>query len=355
MALMGKEVDLLSEKQLGKVLIIQTAFIGDVILGTPIIEKIRKHYPQAQIDFLLRKGNESLLEDHPYIHELLIWDKKASKYKDLIRVLGIIRKNRYDLVINLQRFGSTGLLTALSKAKRTIGFDKNPFSFLFSHKVPHKIGEGVHEVERNLQLISKITDTGFIIPKLYPTAHDFEITNKHKNSSYICIAPTSVWFTKQFPIEKWIELINTIPPNVRIYLLGAPSDAKACEKIKLSTMHPDVVNLAGQLTLLQSAALMKDAILNYVNDSAPLHLASAVNANTCAVFCSTVPAFGFYPLSSFSEIVEITTPLACRPCGLHGYKACPLGHFNCAHKINNDQLLTVLNKVMRKKSIADND
>lgn len=347
--------DLLSKKQLGKVLIIQTAFIGDVILSTPIIEKIRQNYPQAQIDFLLRKGNESLLIGHPYIHEMFVWDKKSGKFKDLIRILGLIRKNRYDVVINLQRFGSTGLLTALSKAKHTIGFDKNPFSFLFSHKVPHKIGEGMHEVERNLQLIRKITDTEFIPPKLYPTAKDYEAVEEYKTSSYICIAPTSVWFTKQFPIEKWIELIDAIPMKQRIYLLGAPSDAEACETIKTGTAHPNVINLAGKLTLLQSAALMKEAVLNYVNDSAPLHLASAINANTCAVFCSTVPAFGFYPLASFSEVVEIAIPLSCRPCGLHGYKACPLGHFNCAHKINNSQLLAVLNKAMHERSLANND
>src|SRR5690554_820143 len=115
---MRNKGDLSSNEQLGKILIIQTAFIGDVILSTPIIEKIRQYYPNAQIDFLLRKGNEALLVDHPYIHELLIWDKKAGKYKDLIRILGIIRKNRYDLVVNLQRFGSTGLLTAMSKAKQ---------------------------------------------------------------------------------------------------------------------------------------------------------------------------------------------------------------------------------------------
>jgi heptosyltransferase-2 len=75
---------------------------------------------------------------------------------------------------------------------------------------------------------------------------------------------------------------------------------------------------------------MKGAIMNYVNDSAPLHFASAVNAPVTAVFCSTVPAFGFGPLSDVSFVVETDIPLSCRPCGLHGYKACPLGHFNCS-------------------------
>jgi heptosyltransferase-2 len=83
--------------------------------------------------------------------------------------------------------------------------------------------------------------------------------------------------------------------------------------------------------------------MNYVNDSAPMHFASAVNAPVTAVYCSTVPGFGFGPLSDNRHLVETPEPLDCRPCGLHGYKACPLGHFNCAHKIQDQQLLQTLN------------
>lgn len=121
-----------------KCLIIQTAFIGDVILATPLIEKIHRFYPDAEIDFLLRKGNESLLHAHPYLREVLIWDKKKDKYKGLMRILGTIRRNRYDQVINCQRFAASGLLTAFSGARQTVGFDKNPFSLLFSKRVPHR-------------------------------------------------------------------------------------------------------------------------------------------------------------------------------------------------------------------------
>jgi len=87
---------------------------------------------------------------------------------------------------------------------------------------------------------------------------------------------------------------------------------------------------------------MKDARMNYVNDSAPMHFASSVNAAVTAVYCSTVPYFGFGPVSDNSHIVETLLPLACRPCGLHGRKACPLGHFNCAHSIREEQLLQTL-------------
>src|SRR5690606_10613069 len=144
---------------------------------------------------------------------------------------------------------------------------------------------------------------------------------------YICFAPSSEWFTKPFLAEKLVEFINKVAFEGTIELLGAASDIAACDAIKATSKHTKVVNLSGMLSLLESAALMQDAVLSYVNDSAPLHLASAVNAKTCAIFCSTVPAFGFYPLADFSEIVELSTPLSCRPCGLHGYKACPLEHF----------------------------
>jgi heptosyltransferase II len=83
---------------------------------------------------------------------------------------------------------------------------------------------------------------------------------------------------------------------------------------------------------------MQDAVMNYSNDSAPLHLGSSVNAPSTAIFCSTIPAFGFGPLSYNSAVIETTVKLACRPCGLHGYKACPKGHFKCAETITATQL-----------------
>jgi heptosyltransferase-2 len=91
-----------------------------------------------------------------------------------------------------------------------------------------------------------------------------------------------------------------------------------------------VENLAGTLSFLQSAALMAGAEMNYVNDSAPLHMASAMNAPTTAVFCSTVGSFGFTPLADVQRVVETNHSLPCRPCGLHGHQACPQGHFRCA-------------------------
>jgi ADP-heptose:LPS heptosyltransferase len=320
---------------LQKILIIQTAFIGDVVLATGIVEKLHQYYPDARIDFLLRKGNEGLLVGHPFINRVLVWDKKGRKYADLWRILKEIRSEKYDLVVNLQRFASSGLLTGLSGTKKKYGFDKNPFSFLFTRTFPHVIGKKgdqhySHEIDRNHELIREYTENVASKPKLYPAKEDYDFVNVYKVNPYITIAPASVWFTKQYPKEKWVELIHTVPSNIMIYLTGGKGDITLCEDIKKESGGQNIEVLAGKLSFLQTAALMKDAVMNYTNDSAPMHFASAMDAPVTAVYCSTIPEFGFGPLSSKSNIAQISYDLECRPCGLHGYKACPRGHFKCA-------------------------
>lgn len=320
-----------------RILIIQTAFIGDVILATPLIEKLKRFYPDADIDFLLRKGNESLLKNHPKLNKVLIWDKKKAKYNALLKLSRQIRKNDYDVLVNLQRFASSGFLTTSSNAKMKIGFNKNPFSFSFTHKFPHIIDKKMHEVDRNLSLIEHLTDKSFQRPVLYPSAADYKKVAPYQSSPYFCIAPASVWFTKQYPEEKWVELIDRLHPDRRIYLLGAPSDIELCASIQRKSTHGNIHILAGELSLLQSAALMEGAQMNYTNDSAPLHIASAMNAPVTAIFLSTIPEFGFGPLSDNSHIVQTKEKLSCRPCGLHGKKSCPEGHFKCAYTIDVNQ------------------
>ena len=316
-----------------KILVIQTAFIGDVILATGIIEKLHSTYPEYDLHFLLRKGNESLLVKHPFLKKIWIWDKRKSKTQNLLRLIKEIRKERFDIVINLQRFASSGLLTAFSKAGERIGFNKNPLSFMFNKSLPHKIDGSSHEIDRNHSLISAITDSTASNPKLYPSEEDFALVNNFTSGKFVTIAPASVWFTKALPSRKWLELIQQVPKDYEIFLLGSKQDSTLCDSVIGSTDRNGMKNLAGKLSLLQSAALMSKAIMNYTNDSAPLHLASAVNAPVTAVFCSTTPLFGFGPLSDNSHILEIGQDLSCRPCGLHGKSACPTKHFNCAHKI----------------------
>lgn len=333
---------------MNNILIIQTAFLGDVILATPLIEKLREQHPKAQIDFLLRRGNQSLLLDHPHLQEVMVWDKKNGKYREMMRLIRKIRRNKYDLVVNAQRFAASGIITALSGARQKNGFKKNPLSFMFSTSVPHELGnrgdvDYKHEVHRNLTLIGADGSQEMVRPKLYPSEADFGRIEALTAEPFITVSPASVWFTKQFPSEKWVSLTDQLS-EYRIFILGSPDDAELGELIRGYSLHPDISVLAGKLSLLQSAALMSKATMNYVNDSAPMHLASAMNAPTTAVYCSTIPEFGFGPLSDHSVVVQSQAALDCRPCGLHGKTACPLGHFNCALTITNEDLLKPLDQ-----------
>jgi heptosyltransferase-2 len=344
-----------------KILVIQTAFIGDVVLATALLESLHQQYPQAAIDVVVRQGNEPLFNEHPFINELIVLNKKESKYLHWLSILKKIRAKKYDVLINVQRFAATGLWTVLSSANTTIGFDKNPFSFLFTHKVKHDVSAGdVHEINRNLKLTEPLGALQLCMPKLYPTKSDFDKVKQYQAEKYITIAPASVWFTKQFPLTAWVSFINELKFEGPIYILGGPGDKSLGDSIidevsssnsntsntsnisNLSSTTKKIINLSGELSFLASAALQQKAFLNYVNDSAPLHFCSAVNAPVVAIYCSTVPVFGFGPLSTNSFIVETQQKLSCRPCGLHGKKECPLGHFNCAKTIANNQLIAPL-------------
>lgn len=297
----------------------------------------------------MRKGNENLFLAHPFA-EVWVWDK-ARKYQDLLRILRAIRKSRFDLVINLQRFASSGLLTALSGAKETRGFEKNPFALFFSKKQAHPIAEKgaahfMHETERNHALIADLVPAPAAFPRLYPERFELglkakDIFTQAQERPYIAIAPASVWATKAWPEDRWIELLEKLH-HYRVFILGSPGDFALAGRMQERSSHPHLVNACGVLSLLESALLMRGAKMNYVNDSAPMHLCSAVGAPVTAVYCSTIPEFGFGPLGPQAFTVQTTKDLACRPCGLHGHRSCPEGHFDCAQSIEVAQLTAVL-------------
>jgi len=312
-----------------KVLLIQTAFTGDAILATSVLEGFHKLSQETAIQIVVRKGNETLFYTHPAVKKVHVWDKSNDKYKQWRGVLAKLRQERFDLIINLQRHSSTALMSLLTRANKRIGYKGSWLSNFYSVSKRHSMN-GPHEIERNHQLIKEaIPDFPFSKPKLYPKESDFEAVKQY--GSYYTIAPASVWFTKRWPASKWIKLAQVLASKKPVFVLGAPGDKPLGNEIKEACPNLPITNACGKFSLLQSAALMKNALMNYSNDSAPLHLASAMNAPITAIFCSTIPAFGFGPLSDNSIIWESKKQLACRPCGKHGHQKCPQGHFNCSN------------------------
>lgn len=332
-----------------KFLVIQTAFIGDVILAFPIAQKLKQQFPNSEVHFLLRKGNEILAKNHKSIDKIIIWNKQKAKYKNLLKIIRETRKTNYHAVFNVHRFLSSSLIVKFAKAQKKIGFEKSPLKFAYSDLIPHKINFPVsdkknylHEVERNLSLLKGFCDTELIRPEIYPSEMDFEkIIAYEKNSPYIVIAPNSVWFTKELPFDKWGKIIDVLSENFMVYLIGAASDFEKSEEL-VPKNSEKVVNLCGKLSLLQSAALMKHASRVFTNDSSPMHLASAMNAPTTAIFCSTVPEFGFGPLADKNEIICTQKKLDCQPCEIHGLSQCPEKHFDCGKTIDFQEVINSL-------------
>ncbi|MCY4643301.1 MAG: glycosyltransferase family 9 protein [Bacteriovoracales bacterium] len=323
-----------------KILIIQTAFIGDVILATSFVELVRKLFPNHKIHVLVRKGNEEILEGNPSIYHILTWNKGSGfkKFKGFLRLIFKIRREEYDFLFNLQRFSSSTLLTLLSRAKKTIGFDSHPLSVFFHHRIPHRIPHPTpdgffHETQRNALLLKSvfpdfsIPKAKEIRPRLFFSSKDHKkVQELNLSSPYFVLAPTSVWATKKWSPEGWKELICVLLSKGQVLIIGSSQDLSYTAQF-----NPlGVSNLCGRLSLKQSALVMEKSAWAFVQDSAALHLASAVNVKTTAFFCSTVPDFGFFPLSDDSKVVQLSPRLDCMPCGIHGKKSCPLEHFRCS-------------------------
>ncbi|MCS7084740.1 MAG: glycosyltransferase family 9 protein [Bacteroidia bacterium] len=295
-------------------MVAQTAFLGDAVLGLSVVQALQKAFPDADIRYLVRKGNESIVPG-----PVFVWDKRRRKYEHFFQTLVQIRRFRPELFVVVQRYFSSGLMAMLSGAQTIVGFDKNPFSCAFTFRVAHRL-DGRHELERNAELLKPLGIVGWERPKI--RVEDSNVPAE----PYVVLAPATVWATKAWAY--WPELARALAQKKRVYVVGAPGEREICARVAGDW----AVNLAGELTLPQLAGLMRGALRVFCNDSAPLHIAGAVNAPVTVFFCSTVPAFGFGPISDDAVVLE-ARELQCRPCGLHGRKRCPKGHFRCAKEI----------------------
>jgi heptosyltransferase-2 len=194
--------------QASKVLIIQTAFLGDAVLITSLLEKIRLESPNTSVHLLVRKGLEGIFKAYPYGHLVQVWTyDKRNKLNSWWSLRNDFTNEKFDQVFVAQRFFGMGLLSISIGAKKVVGFDKNPLSLFFDEKVPHEFGQGKHETERNTQLLASWL--GPQVHKPFLDARDAgPMPVDLQPKKYLCISPGSVWETKRFPVHKWIEFIR---------------------------------------------------------------------------------------------------------------------------------------------------
>lgn len=329
-----------------RILVVQTAFIGDVILATPLAEAINAMFPGCRCDYVVIPAASNLLEQNPKVNTVWRYDKRGRQrgMSALWRFARSLRQQDYDVALVPHRSLRSAALVRLAGIPRRIGFDRSTGSFLFSEIVKYR---QVHEIERNLELLARLGEIpSGVTPRVYWNREDEQavadcLAGLAGADRLYAIAPGSVWPTKRWLPERFAELAKALNATRQsaVILIGGSGDRELCEEIRCATGER-CVNTAGQLTLRQSAALLSKCRLLISNDSAPTHLGIASGCQVLTIFGPTVPRFGFYPYGEDNGVVELKLP--CRPCTTHGSRHCPLGTHACMRELS---VAMVLKKV----------
>ncbi|RMD49058.1 MAG: glycosyltransferase family 9 protein, partial [Ignavibacteria bacterium] len=173
---------------------------------------------------------------------------------------------------------------------------------------------------------------------------DSQKFNELSGKKLVAIAPGTVWETKRLPEKYFADIINNIPDEYTVVIIGGNSDSELSSRI-VEMSDKDVINFAGKLSLPESIYLISLCKLLISNDSAPTHMAMAAGTPAFTIYTSTIPEFGFYPYLHNSKYFSFSD-LDCKPCGIHGHKKCPTGTFDCAHKLPFGKIIEEINNFL---------
>ncbi|MCF7918577.1 MAG: lipopolysaccharide heptosyltransferase II [Candidatus Cloacimonetes bacterium] len=328
-------------KEYKRILIAHTAFLGDIILATPLIRETRKLFPKAKIDFLTTPRTYELVKNNPHLDEVILFDKYHQKLYNFLKMVPRLISKKYDLAITPHSHLTTNFLLLFSNIPERIGFDRYHSRVLLTTKVKYP-SEG-HVTDRILHLLSPIcSDKLDNRTELFLTKADYEAAENflEKDKKPVLIAPGSVWATKRWKKEYFGILTRYLAEaGFSLIFIGSRADRfLATQIIEISGVN--AYNSCGELKITESAALISRSKLLISNDSGPLHLANAVNTPVYAFFGPTVESFGYYPNRENDQVLEME--LACRPCGMHGSRQCPLQHHNCMELIKPEAVFETI-------------
>lgn len=321
-----------------KIAVIQTAFPGDVILATPIFEALREKIGDCRITAVIRPESVSLIENNPNVDDVVVYDK----YGIDKGISGIIRLSRElkgnDQAVIIQRHLRSAMIAFLAGIPERIGFDNSSAKLLYTRKIRYR--NDLHEVRRCLSLVD--TEDGVYKPRIFiDEKTEREALDKIKaigiGGEFAVVAPGSVWATKRYPYYPGLIHLIGERLDLPVILLGGKSDISDALSLEEGCKNRPV-NLAGKTSLLESAAIIGGAKIVFANDSAPAHIAAAMNRPVVAIFGSTVKELGFAPYSDNSAVVDIGD-LYCRPCGTHGANKCPEKHFRCMIELQPSKII----------------
>lgn len=324
-------------------LVIQTAFLGDVVLTTPLLEALAaRHGP---VDVVTTPGAAPLLDTHPAVRRVIPYDKRGLDrgLRGLRRLARTLAAEKYGVAYLPHRSLRTALAARLAGIPRRIGF-ADGWRLLYTDVRSRPTGG--HEIDRLLALAG--VAPSHARPSLCITVADRDaaeafLSGHGIREPFVALAPGSIWGSKRWPYYE--ELAERLAERAGFVTVGGPEDAALGEQVARVVEARGgrwrAANACGKLSLRQSADVIRRARVLVTNDSAPMHLAQAVETPTVAIFGSTVPAFGFGPRGPRDRVVEVAG-LACRPCSAHGPPTCPLGHHRCMREIAVDRVLAAI-------------
>ncbi len=319
-------------------LVVQTSFLGDMVLTTPLIAELAARGP---VDVVATPVSAGLLANNPCVRRVIVYDKRRSArgIRGFRRIAREMRASSADAIYLAQGSMRSAALAVAAGARVRVGFATSAGRALYSRTVPYH--RDLHHAARLWQLAApdRIPTDEQFRPRLYPgdaerTAVDALIGGLRDERPLVALAPGSVWATKRWPY--YAELARELAASARVVVLGSADDRPLAAGI-LAAAGAGALDATGALALLGSAELIGRCAVLVTNDSAPQHLASAMGTATATVFGPTVPAFGFGPLAPHSIVVE-RSELECRPCDKHGPPECPLGHWKCMRELTADDV-----------------
>lgn len=335
-----------------KILVIQTAFIGDAVLTLPMLKRLKDLYPDATIDVVTTPAACGIFRASPYTYKVYSYDKKGKdrSISSLLSFAREIKREGYTRLYSPHRSMRTSMLVWLSGVKETYGFSNASLRQVYKNIVPYNPRH--HEVQRNLELLEdgmqpsdwrilpeviaeteekkKVNEFLEELTRRFTTCNDLKSAGDIK---FAAVAPGSVWMTKRYPEEKFSEVINyLLSKSYTVLLIGGKDDQEYCSGIA-SSFGENVVSAAGEFSIVETIELLRHCKVLVSNDSAPTHFGMCADIPVLTIYCSTVASFGFYPYNSKSTYVSYDE-LSCKPCGIHGRKQCPIKTFDCAYKLD---------------------
>ncbi|HET7457230.1 MAG TPA: lipopolysaccharide heptosyltransferase II [Gemmatimonadaceae bacterium] len=324
-------------------LVIQTSFLGDMVLTTPLLAHLARRGP---VDVLATPAAGALLAQNPSVRAVLPYDKRRRDrgIAGFARLASRLRRKNYDIAYLAQGSLRSAALAVSAGIPHRVGFDTSAGRALYTRRVPYD--DTVHHAARLLALGVQTSESPLtpdqLRPRLYPSITEVSAVDallaeaKHERGTpLIALAPGSVWATKRWPY--YAELARSLTARgVRVVVIGSKEDHDLAKEIAAAVRAgrgAPAIDATGRLSLLASAELIGRAQAIVTNDSAPQHLASAMGTPTVTLFGPTVPEFGFGPLAAHHAALGVDTlgvaRLDCRPCDRHGPQRCPLGHWRC--------------------------